>query len=175
MEPAESAARTAKPVDSPKWQAPLGAILLLALFGINLLGEAGTIQNAFAHPVQFGVPAGSRDVELLDFLTQHHATLFYTTWWVCYRLMFDSQERADCYVVSNSNPFTPGVNKVQAYVDTVTTAPHPAYVFDLTTTEVQPGVPQEIRAQIAAHTRRFAGYAGVQIAGYIVFYYTGPG
>ena len=123
----------------------------------------------------FGVPAGTRDVELLDFLSRHHATRFYTTYWVCYRLMFDAQERADCYVVSNSDPFTPGVNKELAYVKTATAAKHPAYVFDLTTTEVQPGVPIEISAQIAAHASRFAGYIGVQIAGYAVFYYTGAG
>jgi hypothetical protein len=157
------------------WLAPLGVMLLLAIFGINLLGEASVFQQTFAQPSQFGVPAGTRDVELLDFLSRHHATRFYTTYWVCYRLMFDSQEHADCYVVSNSDPFTSGVNKDLAYRDTATAAPHPAYVFDLTTTEVQPSVPSEIGAQIAAHAPRFAGYVGVQIAGYAVFYYTGPG
>jgi hypothetical protein len=157
------------------WLAPLGVMLLLAIFGINLLGEANVFQQTFAQPSRFGVPAGTRDVELLDFLSTHHASRFYTTWWVCYRLMFDSQEHADCYVVSNSNPFTPGVNKNLAYVDTATTAPHPAYVFDLTTDEVNPRVPIEIGAQIAAHAPRFAGYTGVRIAGYAVFYYTGPG
>jgi Dolichyl-phosphate-mannose-protein mannosyltransferase len=157
------------------WLAPLGVMLLLAIFGINLLGEASLFQQTFTQPSQLGVPAGTRDVELLDFLSRHHATRFYTTYWVCYRLMFDSQEHADCYVVSNSNPFTPGVNKDLVYMDTATAAPHPAYVFDLTTTEVNPRVPIEIGAQIAAHAPRFAGYIGVQIAGYAVFYYTGPG
>jgi hypothetical protein len=157
------------------WLAPLGVMLLLAIFGINLLGEARVFQQTFAQPSQFGVPAGTRDIELLNFLSSHHAARFYTTYWVCYRLMFDSQERAYCYVVSNSDPFTPGVNKDLAYVHTATTAPHPAYVFDLTTNEVNPDVPAEIRAQIAAHASRFAGYVGVQIAGYAVFYYTGPG
>jgi hypothetical protein len=155
------------------WLAPLGVVLLLAILGINLLGEANVFQQTFAQPSQFGVPAGTRDVELLDFLSRHHATRFYTTYWVCYRLMFDSQEHADCYVVSNWDPFTPGVNKNLAYAETATTAKHPAYVFDLTTTEVNPRVPVEIGAQIAAHAPRFAGYTGVQIAGYAVFYYTG--
>jgi hypothetical protein len=157
------------------WLAPLGTMLLLAIFGINLLGEANVFQQTFAQPSLFGVPAGTRDVELLDFLSRHHATRFYTTWWVCYRLMFDAEERADCYVVSNWDPFTPGVNKDLAYVKSATAAKHPAYVFDLTTAEVQPSVPIEIGAQIAAHAPRFAGYARVQIAGYVVFYYTGPG
>jgi hypothetical protein len=157
------------------WLAPLGVILLLAIFGINLLGEASVFQQTFAQPSQFGVPAGTRDVELLDFLSQHHANRFYTTYWVCYRLMFDAEERADCYVVSDRDPFTPGVNKELTYVKTATRAKHPAYVFDLTTTEVQPSVPIEIGAQIAAHAPRFAGYVGVHIAGYAVFYYAGPG
>jgi hypothetical protein len=157
------------------WLAPLGVVLLLAILGINLLGEANVLQQSSAQPSLFGVPAGTRDVELLDFLSSHHATRFYTTYWVCYRLMFDSQEHADCYVVSNWDPFTPGVNKNLAYVETATAAKHPAYVFDLTTNEVQPGVPVEIRDQIAAHAPRFAGYTGAQIAGYAVFYYTGSG
>ncbi|PWT75610.1 MAG: hypothetical protein C5B60_05100 [Chloroflexi bacterium] len=155
--------------------APLGVMLLLAIFGINLRGEVSVFQQTLAQPAQFGVPAGTRDVELLEFLSRHHATRFYTTWWVCYRLMFDSQEHAECYVVSNSNPFTPGVNKNLSYKAAVAAALHPAYVFDLTTPEVQPDVPVEIRAQIAAHASRFAGYAGAQIAGYAVFYYAGSG
>jgi hypothetical protein len=157
------------------WLAPLGVVLLLAILGISLLGEANVFQQTFAQPSQFGVPAGTRDRELLDFLSRHHATRFYTTYWVCYRLMFDSQEHADCYVVSNSDPFTPGVNKDLAYAETATSAKHPAYVFDLTTTEVNPRVPVEIGARIAAHAPRFAGYVSVQIAGYAVFYYTGSG
>jgi hypothetical protein len=155
--------------------APLGVMLLLAILGINLWGEMNVLQQTLAQPAQFGVPAGTRDVELLEFLSSHHATRFYTTWWVCYRLMFDSQEHAECYVVSNSNPFTPGVNKNPSYMAAVTAAPHPAYVFDLTTPEVQPGVPIEIRAHIAAHAPRFAGYVEAQVAGYTVFYYAGSG
>jgi hypothetical protein len=157
------------------WLAPLGVMLLLAIFGINLRGEWSVFQQTLVQPAQFGVPAGTRDVELLQFLSRHHATRFYTTWWVCYRLMFDSQEHDECSVVSDSNPFTPGVNKNLSYMAPVTAAPHPAYVFDLTTSEVQPNVPVEIRAQIAAHAPRFAGYAGAQIAGYAVFYYAGSG
>jgi len=150
-------------------------MVLLALFGVNIMGEVVVMQQAFNNPQQFGVPAGIRDVQVLDFLSSHHATHFYTTWWVCYRLMFDSQEHADCYVVSNSNPFAPGANKVLTYADIVTASPHPAYVFDLTTNEVERSVPQTIAGLIADHNPRFTGYTSATVDGYIIFYYAGPG
>ena len=151
----------------------LGSVILVALLGINLFGEWLTLQQTFSNPQEFGVPAGTRDVELLDFLRAHHAMRFYTTWWVCYRLMFDSQESDYCTVVSDTNPLAPGDNKTPAYPPVVRQAAHPAYLFDLTTTEASPGSVVEIANLIRSHTPRFAGYTSAEIAGYMVFYYAG--
>jgi hypothetical protein len=149
----------------------LALALLLALFAINITGAVNALQ-ATGNTQQYGVPAGQRDTQLIRFLETHHATRFYTTWWVCYRLMFASQEHLDCYIVSNSDAFKPGnFNRVPAYAAVVTATPHPAYVFDLTTSEVDRSVPQYLTRLIASRTPRFIGYTSTMISGYIVFYY----
>ncbi len=157
----------------PPMGAWLAAALLVALFAVNIGGAVHALQES-TNTQHIGVPAGTRDTQLLAFLEQHQATRFYTSWWVCYRLMFDAQEQVDCAVVNNANAFAPGFNPLPAYVAAVTAAPHPAYVFDLTTSEVAPGVPDQVAARIAAGDPRFTGYTSTIINGYIVFYYTGP-
>ena len=63
--------------------------------------------------------------------------------------------------------------RVPAYAERVQAAPHPAYVFDLTTSEVAPSVPAQVAGRIAAHAPRLAGYSSVVIGGYVVFYFAG--
>ncbi len=158
----------------PRLLALLAVAPLLALFAIGILGAMQAWQQS-ANPRLYGVPAGTRDQQVIAFLEAHHATRFYTTWWVCYRLMFDAQENVDCYIVSNTNAFAPGYfNRVPAYAQAVQHASHPAYVFDLTTAEVSRSVPQQISRLIASGDPRFAGYTSANVGGYIVFYYAGP-
>jgi hypothetical protein len=152
----------------PHASALLALALLLALYAINITGVVNVLQET-------GVPADQRNTQLISFLETHHATRFYTTWWVCYRLMFASQEHLDCYIVSNTDAFAPGnFNRVPAYAAAVTATPHPAYVFDLTTSEVDRSVPQQLTSLIASRTPRFIGYTSAMIGGYIVFYYASP-
>lgn len=146
----------------------LAIALLLALFAINITGAVNALQET-------SVPQSQRNTQLISFLETHQATRFYTTWWVCYRLMFESQEHLDCYIVSNSDAFAPGnFNRVPAYAAEVTATPHPAYVFDLTTSEVDRSVPQYLSSLIASRSPRFTGYTSAMIGGYIVFYYAAP-
>jgi hypothetical protein len=152
----------------PHASALLALALLLALYAINITGVVNVLQET-------GVPADQRNTQLISFLETHHATRFYTTWWVCYRLMFASQEHLDCYIVSNTDAFAPGnFNRVPAYAAEVTATPHPAYVFDLSTSEVDRSVPQHLTSLIASRTPRFMGYTSAMIGGYIVFYYASP-
>ena len=158
----------------PHASAFLALALLLALFAINITGAVNALQET-GNTKQYGVPAGQRNTQLISFLETHHATRFYTTWWVCYRLMFASQEHLDCYIVSNTDAFAPGnFNRVPAYAAAVTATPHPAYVFDLTTSEVDRSVPQHLTSLIASRTPRFIGYTSAMIGGYMVFYYASP-
>jgi hypothetical protein len=162
--------RLARPT-RPHASAFLAIALLLALFAINITGAVNALQET-SGTQDPGVPAGHRDMQLISFLETHHATRFYTTWWVCYRLMFSSQERLDCYIVSDSDAFLPGhFNRVPAYAAEVTATPHPAYVFDLTTTEVDRSIPQNLTSLIASRNSRFSGYTSAMVGGYIVFYY----
>jgi hypothetical protein len=162
--------RLARPT-RPHVSAFLALALLLALFAINITGAVNALQET-SDTHDLGVPAGQRDMQLVSFLETHHATRFYTTWWVCYRLMFASQERLDCYIVNDTDAFLPGhFNRVPAYAGEVTATPHPAYVFDLTTAEVDRSVPQHLSSLIASRNPRFRGYTSAMVGGYIVFYY----
>jgi hypothetical protein len=155
----------------PHASAFLALALLFALFAINITGAVNALQET-SDTQDLGVPAGYRNMQLISFLETHHATRFYTTWWVCYRLMFSSQERLDCYIVSDTDAFLPGnFNRVPAYAAEVTATPHPAYVFDLTTSEVDRSVPQNLTSLIASRNPRFSGYTSAMVGGYIVFYY----
>ncbi len=159
---------------APPRRVILTTALLLALCVVQFAGAVNAFQET-ADTARYGVPAGARETTLLTFLDTHHATRFYTTWWVCYRLMFAAGERATCYVVSDTDPFHEGhFNRVPAYADAVTSAPHPAYLFDLTTDEVDRRVPAQLAGLIAAHDPRFAGYTAATVGGYVVFYYAGP-
>jgi hypothetical protein len=168
-----SARRAAVPA-RPHWRAFLATGLLLALMVINITGTVNAFQDT-TNQQRLGVPAGSRDRQLIAFLETHHAAHFYTTYFVCDRLMFDAQEQLDCAVVDNGNAFSPGLNRLPAIAETVQASPHPAYVFDLTTTEVNPAVPQQISRLVASGDPRFAGYASSTFSGYVVFYYSGSG
>jgi hypothetical protein len=158
----------------PQFGAVLASGLLLAIFAVNIGGVAQAWQES-ANTWHYGVPAGTRDTQVLAFLEKHDATRFYTTWWVCYRLQFDAQEQVDCAVVDNHNAFAPGFNPQPAYAAAVTAAPHPAYVFDLTTNETARTIPQQVASRIAARDPRFAGYTSTTLNGYIIFYYAGSG
>lgn len=156
----------------PGRRALLASTVLLALLTVNVVGAVATLA-ASGDRQHFGVPAGLRDVQAIAFLEAHHATRFYTTWWVCHRLMFDARERVVCYIINNANAEQPGFNPMPAYAAQVLAAPHPAYLFDLTTPEVSPAVPQWIAHQIAAGDPRFADYAATVVGGYLIFYYAG--
>ena len=151
------------------WLAAGAAAMLLAA---TLLGVANALRES-SDRTHFGVPAGERDIQVLAFLEAHSATRFYTTWWICYRLMFDSQEQADCYVVPDGDIFASGLNRVPAYAHLVTATLHPAYVFDLTTPEIERSQLQRLDALLKAHDPRFSGYTTATVAGYRVYYFAG--
>ena len=156
----------------PRLSALLALGLLVAIVSLNIAGAAGALRES-ANQQVYGVPSGERDAQLLTFLHSHHITRFYTSYWVCYRLMFDAQEQVTCAVLSNDNAFASGYNRVPGYVTILAATPHPAYLFDLTTHEVQPGVPTQVAQRIAAGDPRFAGYTKTQVANYLIYYDVG--
>ena len=157
---------------APRLPAFLAAALLIAVFSLNIAGASGALRES-ANQQTYGVPAGERDTQLLAFLQSHHITRFYTSYWVCYRLMFDAQEQVTCAVLSNENAFTPGYNRIPGYVALLAATPHPTYLFDLTTHEVQPAVPAQVARRIASGDPRFVGYTKTRVANYLIYYHVG--
>lgn len=150
----------------------LATTLLIGIFVLNSAGAVSLLRET-ANRQLYGIPAGAREEQLLQFLQSHQVSHFYTTYWVCYRVMFAAQERLTCAVVDNNNVFQPGYNRVPGYLAVVAAAPHPAYVFDLTTHEVTPRVIDQVATRIASDDPRFAGYSRAQFAQYVVYYYVG--
>lgn len=154
-------------------RAVLGATVLAALFALHGTGAAAALSDTRATRV-YGVPAPARDAQLLTFLHRHGATHFYTTYWTCYRLMLESEERVTCGVTHNRSAFRYGTNRVPGALAAVQAAPHPAYVFEL----VPPWqAPIELAPQMDARLRsgdaRFAGYTTAHVAGCVVYYFAG--
>ncbi len=78
--------------------------------------------------------------------------------------------------MSNSDAFQPSsFNRVPAYAQDVAATPHPAYVLDLTTTEAQPSLIEQVQTLPVSGDPRFAGYVSATVSGYLVVYYAGPG
>lgn len=164
-----SARQQSAGVVRPGLPAFLATTLLLALLVINLTGVINAFQSA-ADQQLFGVPAGIRDRQLIAFLTAHDATRFYTTYFVCDRLMFDAQEQVVCSVVQDDNAFAPVNNRIARDMQAVEATPDPAYVFDLTTSEVNPQVLHQLTHLLAVQSPPLVGYTSAQVDGYIIFY-----
>lgn len=145
-------------------------LVLLATLATELAG-VGAIVRQSAVTQTYGVPAGTRDIQLLSFLRAQHITRFYTSYWVCYRLMFDAREQVTCSVISDDRAFQAGFNRVPAYTALLAGTANPAYLFDLTTQEVRPRVVQQVAARL--HVGKVEGateYVERPIAGYLVLY-----
>ncbi len=150
----------------------LATITLIAVCWLNIIGIQQSIQVSANRQV-YGVPAGIRDTQVIAFLEAHHADRFYTTYWTCYRLMFESGERLTCSVVNNANPFAPGFNRIPAYMALVGRSAHPAYVFDTTTHEVTSQVIDLVAMRIAADDPPFSGYRRAMLNAYVIYYFAG--
>lgn len=154
------------------WSAWLATALLAAVALVNLAGVAQTLSLA-QDRTRYNVPADTRDLQVIDYLLAHHATDFYTTYWVCNRLMFAAAERVTCAVISDQNAFADGVNRIAASQATLAATAHPAYVFDTQDAHAAATLPVQMQDAIAAGAPRFAGYISANLAGFHIFYYAG--
>ncbi len=153
-------------------RAGLAAGLLVALFTLNTASAGAAFQQS-ADTQAYGVPAGARDQQVIAFLKAHQATRFYASYWVCYRLAFESEEQVICAVISPTNAFASGHNRKEDYAPLVAAAPHPAYVFDLHGNDLKPSVPAQVAERLAAGDPQFAGYTSANVADYLIYYYAG--
>ena len=166
----------------PRLSAMIALGLLIALVVLDIAGLAKVAQEAANHQA-YGVPVSRRDAQVLTFLQQHDATRFYSTYWACYRLMFEAAEQVTCSVVSDQDVFAPGLNRVSSYTAIVAAAPHPAYVFDTLAadfnvsdtlpTDFTQHLADQVGSRLASQDPDFAGYTVARFTGYIVYYYAG--
>ncbi len=146
----------------------LASGLLLAALAVNVSGSEAILRQAYTA----SIPTG--DAQTLAFLEAHGATRFYTSYWACYRLAFESQEQISCALITGKSIFDTDGGRIPAYLTQVAAAPHPAYVFDTATTDYDPGWPRQVSQEIASGNPQFADYQTARIATFIIFYYAGP-
>lgn len=112
----DGARRAWRQLSARRFPAPaalLAAGLLALAFVVDGAGAARTVAQA-ANPQAVGVPAKSNDMALIAFLSDHALTRFYTSYWVCGRMMFVSRERLTCGVIDDTDVLQPGDNRIPA-------------------------------------------------------------
>lgn len=136
----------------------LGNLLLLLLVGATYLrGSIGIIQHLPSTQATYQ----QRQV-LLNTLLRNHITRFYSEYWTCNNLIFESQEQLICSNLLGRN-LGPGQDRYQPYHDAVASTPHPGYVFPLGSDQAK-GLDNR-RGHLDIHYRRLI------IPGYLIYYY----
>src|SRR5438270_1721764 len=107
-----------------KFLATMNGTILLYIAVILLMGFVNT---------EKAVPAiqalNQQQEALLSDLLRIHATHIYSEYWTCDRLIFQSNERIICAVVTNHIEY--GYNRYEPYWSIVTKDPHAFYIFPL--------------------------------------------
>jgi len=140
----------------PYWR-PFSLIVryaILLLFGVILLG--GTVLTFQEIPA--AQAAHQNDMLFIHDLEQRGIDRFYSEYWTCYRLVFLSQEKLLCSVVTTSFKLAP-LNRIPSYEPVVASDPRAAYVF-----------PPDPFAQAADHNPMIAKhYHHFMLDGYVVY------
>ncbi len=122
-------------VIAPLWDAPRYAkalfkpLAVLAKYGILLLGFTYLLLST-AHAIDLAPgtqKAAQNDDALIHYLLTHGITHFYSDYWTCNRLIFESEERVVCSVVDEN--LQTGLNRYVPYYQIVSADPRASYVF----------------------------------------------
>ncbi len=175
-----SSAQTApKPVGKPAptgrrgalraaWAAVASAALAL-LLALGLYGAAQTLAYANSSAL-FHTPMPVEDQQIIAFLGAHHIQAFYGDYWTCYRLAFESDERAICAVRGGDPPYILNLtaNRYAPYIQTLAHTAHPAYIYLAHSPQ-----DRNFAADATAQGLPYVGYQRVVIGDYAVYYYPG--
>lgn len=148
------------------WTA-ISALGLAALLALSLYGGAQTLaytrENALFH-----APMPVEDQQIIAFLGAHDIHAFYGDYWTCYRLAFESRERAICAVRGGDPPHTLDLtaNRYVPYMQTLAHTAHPAYIYLADSQQ-----DRSFDAYAAAQGLPHIGYRRVVIGAYAVYYY----
>ncbi len=149
----------------------LATAALSALLLFSIIGGGFTLAYSGNSSV-FGQPLLPGDQQLLSFLEEHHITHYYSDYWTCYRLAFESREQVICAVrgeVGRDN-LKLLYNRNDDWVAQLAKDPHPTYIFPV-------GSVYDLQfAQLAAaENLPHDGYVRTVVAGYGIHYYVGTG
>ncbi|HLJ80420.1 MAG TPA: hypothetical protein VKT52_02965 [Ktedonobacterales bacterium] len=161
------------PAGSPSVRRPFraaavtAAIALVLLCALSLYGGALTFARSF-DATQFAQPIVPTDQALLTFLDAHHITAFYSDYWVCYRMTFETDERLLCAVRGQNGDIGLELinNRNDDYIRRMAQVSHPAYILPA-------GTPEDTHftAEAIAAGLPYAGYQRALVAGYAVYYH----
>jgi hypothetical protein len=143
-----------------------GAMLvtLLACSLVNGFQMAADSQDA----TQYALPALPWEARLLTFFATHHVRTYYTdSYYTCYNLAFESNERQVCAVLGPDAQPTPAtwLNRYAPYVSAVAADPHHAYLFGASPGEESAFLHGDLPGK---------GYRRAVIDGYAIYYAYAP-
>jgi len=147
--------------------ASLAAFALILLCALSVYG--GFLSAARALDTsQFAQPLVPTDQALLAYLDAHHITAFYSDYWTCYRLTFETSERLLCAVRGQNGDVSLELinNRNDDYIRRMAQVPHPAYLLPAGTPEDADFVAEARAAGIP-----YVGYQRTLVAGYAIYSY----
>lgn len=145
--------------------AALGLCLVVAL---ALANTVGTLADANG-PDGGGAPPPS-DQTLMTFLRAHNIRAFYSDYWTCYRLSFESDEQLHCAVRGQNGDRGLELinNHYPPYIAVLAQQPRPAYILPACT-----ATDTNFNQEAATQRLPYRGYRRVLVAGYAVYYFPG--
>ncbi len=159
-------ARALVRVGTGRWRA-IAAGGLALLFAFVLWGGTQTLAAA-ATPGAFGLPQRQLDSSVIAFLDAHKITDYYSDYWTCYRIAFETNERIICAVRGqNGDPNLRLMNnRYEPYIAKVAADAHPAYILPAETAQ-----DREFDSEAEQEHLPHQGYTRARVGPYAVYYY----
>ncbi|MGZ3666042.1 MAG: ArnT family glycosyltransferase [Ktedonobacterales bacterium] len=145
----------------------VATLALAALFALAIQGATRVFVYA-GDAERFGLPMPPADRALIAFLDTHHITRYYSDYWTCYRIAFESDERAICAVRGQDGE--PDLmlmnNRYTPYITALAATPTPAYILPAGTAE-----DTDFIAETSARGLPNSGYTRVVTGEYAIYYH----
>lgn len=147
--------------------AVVSALALVLLCVFSLAGGVLTLARSL-DSTQYAQPVVPTDQALLAYLDSHHIGAFYSDYWTCYRMAFETNERLLCAVRGQNGEIGLELinNRNDDYIHRMASVPHPAYILPAGTPE-----DADFTAEALAAGLPHDGYRRVLVAGYAIYYY----
>lgn len=149
------------------WRSMGATVALVALFALGIQGAARVFSYA-GDTERFGLPMPRADSTLIAFLDAHHITRYYSDYWTCYRIAFESNEHIICAVRGqNGEPHLKLMNnRYDPYIAMLEATPTPAYILPA-------GTPEDANFtnETAVQGLPNVGYTRVVVGDYAIYYH----